>query len=218
MLCILFGGNMSVAIILQSTTHKNVEAYNMVICADGAGNNMNCDVVIGDMDSNIHFKEATIVTNTNEYGGSTRIHNGIKLIENPCQNTTDFQKCLNFIKDKHYTIVHVYGGLSGRLDHTLNVLHTLHRYTLPGTVIVYDKGNTIHVLTSGHHCFAFTDFEELSLGLYSLEPVCVVTTGLEWNIDGIVSISDFISTSNKCKSDFTITCKSKVFLTASIVN
>ncbi|KAJ3271667.1 cAMP-dependent protein kinase subunit [Terramyces sp. JEL0728] len=54
--------------------------------------------------------------------------NGIKVVLDTDQDTTDFHKCLNNPIIKDCEAIYVLGALNGRFDHTMAALHTLMKY------------------------------------------------------------------------------------------
>ena len=210
---------MIVGIVLQFES-VNDEYYtcDFKICADGAGQHLSLhpNIVIGDLDSFKFLSEATVVEQENKFGGLTRRIDDTLIIHNPCQDTTDFQKCLDYIQGlSDVTEIRIFGGLSGRFDHTISVLHTLQKYSTNSPVILHNKSNTLFVLDKGIHNMLLSDFENCSVGLFAITPTHVKTSGLVWDMDAEIQLGDFISSSNKLKSNGTIDCKGKCFLVRS---
>lgn len=104
---------------------KLLEKYNVSkfykICADGAANtliktNISPDIIIGDFDS---ITEKAI----NFYK-----KNGVKLLKISEQETTDFEKSINYGISKDFNDFIIFGAISERPDHTFNNFSVAKRY------------------------------------------------------------------------------------------
>eukprot|EP00834_Sanchytrium_tribonematis_P003710 NODE_153_length_15389_cov_1.201439.p8 type:complete len:213 gc:universal NODE_153_length_15389_cov_1.201439:7076-6438(-) len=205
----------SVVLNPKSINEKYFES-NVRICADGAGNErktLNPDFIIGDMDSFHALSSFDSVAN-NKYEGKTWTLGNLKVISNPCQNTTDFQKCLNFIKEEYNNVdeIRIFGGLDGRFDHTLSILHTLQQYHFDCKVTLFDTRNIIMILSSGQHYLDYETYKDYSVGLVSFEENRIQTFGFQWDIDDIIYFGHFISTSNRLTQNAKISCEKVCFL------
>jgi|JI102314A2RNA_FD_contig_31_8180446_length_540_multi_7_in_0_out_0_1 thiamine pyrophosphokinase len=83
-----------------SKTFPELRLNVVVIAADGAGSRVNADYIVGDGDS------------LDERFTS-------RLVLNPDQNTTDFEKCIEFAKSKDLLPALVIGMGGGEIDHVL---------------------------------------------------------------------------------------------------
>ena len=129
------------------------------------------------------------------------------------QNSTDFEKALNWLKDRDLPQkVVILGGLGKRMDHTLSNLMIAARVD-KAVKIVFDD---LHEYVS-----RITPQTPLSIGgrtgtRLSILPIgeCqgVKSSGLEWELENInFSWDKMISQSNCCLSDdVRVTCKSGV--------
>eukprot|EP00835_Amoeboradix_gromovi_P000781 NODE_29_length_33183_cov_0.333666.p15 type:complete len:214 gc:universal NODE_29_length_33183_cov_0.333666:11214-11855(+) len=205
-----------VGIVLQmESVTEEYYSCDFNICADGSGQNkeLSPNVVIGDMDSFKEFGNLELVEKCNKYGGSTRKMGDTLVIQDPNQDTTDFQKCLSYVKTiSDATKISIFGGLGGRFDHTISVLHVLEQLDMSIPVVVNDKNNTLYVLNQGTHNFTSSDFSGSSAGLFAISSVHVKTFGFKWNIDSYVELGKFISTSNAVTDDLVIECTGRCFL------
>ena len=210
-----------------------------IVCADGGANRLFNffdeendrnehlpSLIVGDLDS-IDQKIA-------DYYSSR----GVSVEKNECQITTDFQKCLlhplfisassvgsteskkgiNYNRNSHtegenIIPAFVLGALTGRLDHCMDALHTLHLF--PNRRIILSsndsvawllKPDTLHLIYSdsqveGNTCALFP----LSRDKNGKQAVCS-TTGLEWNLDHSMPMEfgSLISTSNKFSCSSTL--------------
>ena len=132
------------------------------------------DIVIGDLDS---------LTNSE-----------CRFIKISDQNSTDFEKCLNYINVANVIVV---GALGGRLDHTLANIQTIVKS--PKNVVLVDKVNTAFRLKNGLNTINCKS--GLKCGLIPFRKTNIVTTGLEYNLDGEYEFGEFISTSNQTLSE-----------------
>jgi len=147
----------------------------------------------------------------------------VRIIHDHSQDDNDFEKCMRHLQqkfieenryspDKQYKIL-ITGSLGGRLDHTLNNIHILHKYaeryrkyenvTLQmmdnnslGTCIL--PGKTIYMRSK--------EFEfDAGCGVFPLlgDKVELETKGLKWNISKAtpMSFKDFVSSSNRMAED-----------------
>jgi thiamine pyrophosphokinase len=92
-----------------------------IICADGGANRIlrfriKPDIIIGDMDS---AKKETL----NYFNKK-----GTKIIKIEEQETTDFEKSLNYCLKNNLTNCVIFGAISTRPDHTLNNFSIMKRY------------------------------------------------------------------------------------------
>jgi thiamine pyrophosphokinase len=108
--------------ILPSVTlvNKLCASAHLVVCADGAANclvtkGIKPDVIIGDLDSLSDHTRSICASDT-------------KIIKNPCQYSTDFEKTLDYLKGSGLTDVIIIGISGGRFDHAATNLGVVHKY------------------------------------------------------------------------------------------
>lgn len=127
-----------------------------------------------------------------------------KIVRTPNQDDTDFTKCLSvlepIIKDMQLEFVICICESSGRLDHTLGNINTLHKKSeLP--IFLLSSNSLTWLLMPGHHKIHIPEFVRKCW--CSLVPVghpCMVTSsGLNWNLkNNLLEFgSGIVSTSNK---------------------
>ncbi|KAJ7158807.1 thiamine pyrophosphokinase [Mycena filopes] len=135
--------------------------------------------------------------------------NGVLVVEDPDQYSTDLMKCVAAIQDKEaegqnenaYDII-LLGGLAGRLDQTIHTLSYLHKLrTTRKRVFAVTDDNVGWVLDAGEHTI---HVDHALLGpTCGLLPVGIAstvlsTTGLRWNLSNQESSFDgLVSTSNQ---------------------
>ena len=123
------------------------------------------------------------------------------------QDHTDFEKALSHHKqcnkDDRKVIIYVIGGLRGRLDHTMAVLHSLLVFSYLDIWII-DEGSAGRLLLAGtKHSIRIhipKGYESMAIGLVPIQgPVKgVQTTGLQWNLHNqTLKMGSFISSSNR---------------------
>ena len=148
-------------------------------------------VIIGDMDS--------ISKEAREHFDAHPRATMVKVDE---QDSTDFTKALNFMfNDKDYGDVYVLGGLDGRFDHTLSSINTLqvfhqcniYLFNEESVVVLLKQGSNRIESTTGNIC-----------GFFPIHgPTKVKTSGLKWNVDGLITFGGLVSSSN-CVIDFPV--------------
>ncbi|MFZ1321780.1 MAG: thiamine diphosphokinase [Ignavibacteria bacterium] len=146
---------------------------NCIIAADGGANQLpengiDPDVIIGDLDS-VSLKVLKYYKKLNK--------EIIKLSE---QETTDFEKAINFCISKKIKKLNVFGAVSERPDHTLNNFSILKRYYKSIDVTLYSNEFEI--------CFIdrYTDFKYKKNSTVSLMPfpkaISIITEGLKYKL------------------------------------
>ena len=109
-----------------------IKKSDLIVCADGGANNIKKyglypHIIIGDMDSfnprlkNVFLKSGTIF---------------IQVFE---QETTDFEKAINYITENCINTILVFGVSSMRLDHTFNNISVLKRFSSELNIIFIDN-------------------------------------------------------------------------------
>ncbi|MDD9920726.1 MAG: thiamine diphosphokinase [Boseongicola sp.] len=171
------GGDPSITMLEEALTHAP-----MLVGADGGANfalkhGLTPDFAIGDFDS--------ISADVREALPDER------LIHDPDQDTTDFQKCLSRLDAPFILAV---GFTGGRMDHTLAAMSALLAESVAPTVLLTE------------HDLVFAVPQEFSVDLgqqsrFSLYPMVDVTgtsEGLKWPIDGLsLAPNGRIATSNE---------------------
>ncbi|KAG4303997.1 hypothetical protein PORY_002650 [Pneumocystis oryctolagi] len=193
------------------------------ICADGGANhlyrlykndaNIVPDYIIGDMDSLI---DPALKAYTSK---------GIKIIQDPDQNSTDFGKSINFVRSTDISITDIIAlnTFSGRVDQTLESIHqaylasffnppiSLYLFSIYNITFLLFKGiNKIHMDLSilGSHC-----------GLVPVGKKCTVTTeGMKWDLKNkVMEYGRIVSTNNIIlKNIITVETNENVLFTVEI--
>ncbi|KAI5779326.1 putative thiamine pyrophosphokinase [Geopyxis carbonaria] len=193
------------------------------VCADGGANRLYDsrneaerhswlpDAVIGDLDS---------------LRGDVRKfyeENGVPVIQDPDQDSTDFGKCLKWIgqkKGEKITIVAL-GGFGGRVDQSFHSIHALH--------VAQGTGKQIYLVSEQSITFLLEPgMNEMRTPMSALGPTCgiipvggpsvITTTGFEWNLDNTeTKFGGMVSTSNHLKADrVTVETKAPIVFTVEI--
>jgi thiamine pyrophosphokinase len=164
--------------------------------------------VIGDLDS--------LLPETYSYWTSKNV----PIIHDEHQYSTDFMKAVNHIRekqDKGLDIV-VLGGLGGRVDQGMSVLHQLYTYQKEpgypdGRMYLLSTEAITFVLKAGRHRIkAIAKYGEDGLGaglgkhvgiIPLKEPSVISTGGLEWDVENWeTEFGGQMSTSNHVKKDW----------------
>ncbi|MCS6807265.1 MAG: thiamine diphosphokinase [Bacteroidota bacterium] len=99
--------------------------------------------------------------------------------EQSSQDTTDFEKTLDFVRSRGYSSIIVIGLHGGEFDHTLNNWSILMRYGKTMRIAIYDNGTTALPVYESVQ-FSVQPGEMLSL---IPQPEATLTThGLMWNL------------------------------------
>jgi|SRR6056300_804196 thiamine pyrophosphokinase len=139
-----------------------------LIAADGAYNRLyslgiNPNAIVGDMDS-VTEKHNTEHT---------------EFIEIPNQNTNDFEKCVRYAQQLGYRNILIIGFTGGLLEHTVNNISIIIKFTREMNIIVYHQHR---------YCYYITNDIELNIKkdeLVSLIPypsAKLKTRGLNWEL------------------------------------
>lgn len=173
--CLIGGGPASIGDVRVLKTAQKI------FCADGGANiafqhNFIPDAIIGDGDS--ISKEA-------ENAFSDLI---VKIAD---QDTTDFEKCLTYIKDDNLLC---FGFLGGRIDHQLAAFSALAKFPQKSVVLV-GEDEIVFLCRDGLEI-------DLPIGsnvaLFPLNESRVTSTGLVWETGGIDFMPvGMLGTSNK---------------------
>lgn len=117
-----------------------VKSHPFIICADGSSNKLIKtkiipDIIIGDLDSidkNVMLKY---------------IKKGVPVMKLFDQETTDFEKCILFCREKNFRNLIILGAISDRTDHSLNNFSILKRYYREFDITIFDNYFKIKFLT-----------------------------------------------------------------------
>eukprot|EP01060_Flectonema_neradi_P038560 TRINITY_DN8139_c0_g1_i1.p1 TRINITY_DN8139_c0_g1~~TRINITY_DN8139_c0_g1_i1.p1 ORF type:complete len:229 (+),score=33.62 TRINITY_DN8139_c0_g1_i1:127-813(+) len=175
-----------VAILLNGkdaneTSLSNWNRAKTRLCADGALQRVKeyslCKPthVVGDFDS-----ISPDLLNEYEIGGGF-----VKKID--CQNSTDFQKCLQVIEHdiKYCGDIVVSLGLGGRRDHEHLNLRTAVN-TTPSNIILAGSCSVIHPLRPGLNIINIETPYDSGVGILPLlGPTMTTTKGLKWDLNGV---------------------------------
>ncbi|OLY82236.1 Thiamine pyrophosphokinase 1 [Smittium mucronatum] len=137
--------------------------------------------------------------------------NGVRIERDPSQDTTDFQKCLQFLEsnqtrllgsEKYFVVV--LGGYGGRLDHTLHILKVLINQCHNRKIYFLTNDNISFALPNGENFIQTTKgVDGPTCGILPLSGECTMSTkGLRWNVeDTVTSVTGLMSTSNIIDDD-----------------
>ncbi|KAI1005036.1 hypothetical protein K3495_g3180 [Podosphaera aphanis] len=178
-------------------------AYNQV----NHSSDLSIDSIIGDLDS--------LRPEIKAYWGTR----GVPAIRNSDQDSTDFMKAARHIRNtqNHHPVdIVVLGGLGGRIDHGISVLH--HLFALQkepsyatGRLFLLSSCSISFILQAGRHTIKARDVVDgIALGenvgiLPVKEASTISTNGLEWDVRGWpTEIGGNVSTSNHVKNETVI--------------
>ncbi|MBC8144712.1 MAG: thiamine diphosphokinase [bacterium] len=151
--------------------HELAAVHELVIAADGAASavvaaGLRVDVVIGDLDSIGHSRD-------------TLDEAGVTVVEEPSQETGDFEKALVWLRESGVQRVTVIGFDGGMLDHALNNASVLARHA-PHFILDVVSGNAVARCTTATYSFECPRDGRVSL--IPLPSARLTTTGLEWEL------------------------------------
>jgi thiamine pyrophosphokinase len=162
------------------------------------------EVLIGDMDS-CGFDKTWEKENSS-----------IRVIKLPDQDTTDFEKALDWVrKETETTELIILGGLGDRSDHLLSNLLTACNHDPSVTITFDDESEWIRRVTR-ETPLRLVGRNNAKVSLLPLTPCSKVsTTGLKWNLENVaLAYDNGMSQSNLVTSDLvTISCYSGNLLT-----
>ncbi|MBD1208200.1 MAG: thiamine diphosphokinase [Ignavibacteria bacterium] len=143
-----------------------------IVAADGAANQLQNKGllphhIIGDLDS--------ISKNLGYWEQQKKIN----IVEVAEQNSTDFEKSLEYIHHKGYSSSLICGLHGGEFDHTLNNWSILMRYGKSMRLAAYEEDRFAMPVYESVR-FSTTPGEMISL--IPQPSVCLTTDGLEWNL------------------------------------
>jgi thiamine pyrophosphokinase len=169
----------------------------LIIAADGAVRHLPEDfaphVICGDFDSIKHA------------GALTRFPSS-EYVQLDCQETNDFEKCLDLAIARGMNEILVGANLTGRIDHALVILSVLERYHRMVAIVLHDGMMTCRVLSSegGKECSYYPG--DVACGdTISLVPrgdgASVTITGVEWPLNAETLTAGSRGLSNKAASE-----------------
>jgi len=149
----------------------------LVVCADGAANRLVAsgikpDVIIGDLDSVSDDTRAICASFT-------------KIIENPSQYSTDFEKTLDYLKETGLADIVIVGISGGRFDHAATNLGIVHKYAHNFTLWLADDEGFGCFFSSTNETEIVCLLDEISVGtivslLSFTSALDIVTQGLKY--------------------------------------
>ncbi len=155
----------------EAILEKFVKTASFIIATDGAAKyahaqNIPLDVIIGDMDS--LSKDIRKI-----YEGK-----GTRILEEPDQQSNDFEKALRFILSESLgNTIKVLGIQGKRTDHLLTNFSVMLRYTDSfDALTAYDATHEHHFLTEGKHWYSFNSPVGTLISLTPLPQAQGVTT------------------------------------------
>ncbi|KAL3685814.1 hypothetical protein R1sor_003836 [Riccia sorocarpa] len=135
---------------------------------------------------------------------------GVKIIdESHDQDSTDFQKCISYIRNPDYGCDHwkvvVVGALGGRFDHVVAHINVLYKHPKLRITLLSDE-SLLYLLPQGfsHEIQINSAVEGPHCGLipFGKASESTTTTGLRWNLNGsAMAFGSMISTSNLLDGD-----------------
>lgn len=160
---------------------------------------------------------------------SWAVAHSTEVVLDPSQESTDFTKCISYIS-QHYLPkcdsapdILVLGGLGGRVDQGVSVLH--HLYKAPqlypeGRIYLVSTSAITFLLTAGTHHIVVKNPQAPVLGNYvGILPVGfparITTSGLRWDVeDWDTRFGGQVSTSNMVReAEITVTTSADVLFT-----
>ena len=163
---------------------EQIRPDDLLICADGGWDialehGLSPDVIIGDLDS---------VT--------TELPQDIQIIPfDPVKDFTDLQLALDHAKDQGAVSVKVWGGIGGRLDHTVANIQLLEKYSqVFCDLTIKDGANKAMIIPPGKEEGFTADAKEgWYFSLFSLSPKCegVTIKGAKYEITDCTLTRDF---------------------------
>ena len=172
-----------------------IRQYNQIICADGAANqiiklNINPDFILGDIDS-LH---------------TDFINDKSNIIKLENQNLNDFQKALNWLKDRNYNTIDVIGMDGKRIDHTIGNFSIILDCISFIDITIYTEYGTIYTVNKER---IFKNCNKKSISIFnSMSENKITTYGLKYELNDICLEELYKGTLNKAIED-KITIKTK---------
>jgi thiamine pyrophosphokinase len=123
------------------------------------------------------------------------------------QNENDLHKAITLgataLRPDAALKVDVVGATGGRFDHQFAVLNEAVRAAKSGhSVTIHSEEDTLAVLAPGAHTLSLRGATGRLCGLAPLcGPARVVTTGLKWDVNGVLDMAKGISSSNRVQAE-----------------
>ncbi len=145
-----------------------------LIACDGAGSRLikqglYPDLIVGDLDS----LDRSIVPDT------------IEIIHTPDQNYTDFYKTLSILEEKKLFPCLVCGTTGKEIDHTLENINTILKYSQQNTILFHDSANSTG---EKYGIFVFLSLEinvkvNSKISILPFPEAIVSSIGLKWDLE-----------------------------------
>ena len=117
---------------------------------------------------------------------------------NPIKDDTDLEHAFNYLIEKGYTNIDLFGALGGRQDHNLLNLKLIYLSKL--NVTAYDDKNKIYVLNEGNHIINKDGYDYISL--FPFKKTIVTLKGTKYLLDNKeINLNDNYTTSNEILND-----------------
>jgi thiamine pyrophosphokinase len=135
-----------------------------IIAADGAANSLAIkgivpDMIVGDLDS---VRPDLLIDG--------------KFMEVNDQNSSDFEKALNYLSNNNLLPTIILGINGGYMDHILNNINIFVQ-----TNSIFFGKDIVGLVLNGHHTFNLAIGTKLSV--FGIPRCCITTNGLKWNLN-----------------------------------
>lgn len=185
--------NKARSVIILNGNIPNLEFTDkIIIAADGAAHKLNITphYVIGDMDSSSNFDLNS------------------KYIKIDDQNSTDFEKCLNFVTKNNLTPTLIIGMSGGEIDHALNNIYSFMKYSKNNEIYFLDEDEN-NKLKFGIALKNIMNFEVKTNAKISIMPfpeAIISSYGLKWELNKTKLSLEYTSSRNfAVKEDIELT-------------
>lgn len=187
---------------------KKLEDYEIIVCADGAGEmlrllDIDPDVILGDLDS---IKEETI-----DYYKERKVE---FVRYNPEKDYSDTHICVDYLIQKGYKKIDIYGALGGRWDHSMANFGLLYYgYKKQIDIAIIDNYDTAKVYGIGNHSFSYKN--DCCWSIFAVfEDAVVSISGMKYPLDRYtLNRGESIGLSNEYVTD----CKLDIIKGSTIV-
>jgi thiamine pyrophosphokinase len=162
-------------ILPSSDTFFFLRSQNLpILAADGAANSLRQQkiipqYIIGDLDS--------LSADTDHWQQQK-----VQIVRVDDQNSTDFEKCLEFALSQGWKNILVCGMHGGELDHTLNNWSIVMRYGKRMNLAIYDAGKMGIPLYEFHQSVHFSIQAGTMISLIPQPFARLTTCGLQWEL------------------------------------
>jgi len=118
---------------------------------------------------------------------------------NPEKDETDTEIALNFALERGATEIFLYGGLGGRLDHTVANIRLLLRFAKRGARInLLESGNFLTILSPARYAFSPSKYKYLSFFAMEGDVAGLTLKGVKYPLDeAILKPEDTLCISNE---------------------